>query len=939
MFWRALQLVFLVAFGCHCSLALAQPLTSALTYQGELAVSGQPVTGAYDLRFRLYDAVTGGLQVGPTLCADNVELIGGRFAVTLDFGAVFNGNQKFLEIDVRADAGQSCGVTTGFVTLAPRQALTAGPHSAFALRAGNADQATRAADATLFGGQAPAFYQNAANLTSGTLPDARLGPSVALLGNQQTFSGIKIFSSTAQFTNATAPFLVTSTGRVGNLNADLLDGQHGSFYQDAGNINAGTVPDARLGANVARLNASQAFTAQQTFSVQPVFSSASVPFMVSSTNMVPNLNANFLGGQPQAYYTNAGNLTGLLSDARLSTNIPRLDAANTFAANATFAARVGIGTSTPSAPLHLLGSAQQMFNVVSSQAFGTWVDLTNTSTGGKTWSVISSGSGNGEGAGHLLFRNTTNQLLAMAVLSSGQVGIRTTTPAQTLSVQGSIGGSGRTFIDSDDSSSGAPNDDGLILGGPSSGEVITSRRIAGENQWGIDFYTNFERRLSISNGGQVGINTSAPLADVTINGGLQIDQANLGDSVMASESPFVGLRFGANTSGVGIASRRIGMGANPDGLDFFTGFIPRVSIASNGYVGINNTSPGGMLDVGGPGQSTNYLVARGTGSTGHVLNSGQSIQQSFTAPVTATCYSIHMLVKADALGLPPANARGTISVRLLTSGGSLLASSSNNLPPSPGWSEQLMTYSFQTPPTITMGQVYLVQFTASGNSRPIRPFYHTGNPYAGGQASTNPDHDFILGISHQTPSGGTALRVTPEGNVGIGTGSPGANKLRVNGNLSATSIDAGLKSFRIDHPLDPENRELWHSCVESPDMMNIYNGNATTDMLGYATIELPEWFEALNRDFRYQLTILDDGESLPDFVAARVVAGVRDNRFRIKTSLPEVTVSWQVTGVRKDALAESNRIQVEVEKSSQTKGQYLHPEAFSTEPSSQSNHR
>jgi hypothetical protein len=57
-------------------------------------------------------------------------------------------------------------------------------------------------------------------------------------------------------------------------------------------------------------------------------------------------------------------------------------------------------------------------------------------------------------------------------------------------------------------------------------------------------------------------------------------------------------------------------------------------------------------------------------------------------------------------------------------------------------------------------------------------------------------------------------------------------------------------SFKIDHPLDPENRYLQHSFVESPDMMNIYNGNAELDDQGRATVVLPEYFETLNGDFR-----------------------------------------------------------------------------------------
>src|SRR5208282_2151874 len=77
------------------------------------------------------------------------------------------------------------------------------------------------------------------------------------------------------------------------------------------------------------------------------------------------------------------------------------------------------------------------------------------------------------------------------------------------------------------------------------------------------------------------------------------------------------------------------------------------------------------------------------------------------------------------------------------------------------------------------------------------------------------------------------------------------------GNLTVTGqMTKGSGSFKIDHPLDPANRYLSHSFVESPDMMNIYNGNVTTDPRGLATVVLPDYFEALNGDFRYQLTAI-----------------------------------------------------------------------------------
>jgi hypothetical protein len=109
-------------------------------------------------------------------------------------------------------------------------------------------------------------------------------------------------------------------------------------------------------------------------------------------------------------------------------------------------------------------------------------------------------------------------------------------------------------------------------------------------------------------------------------------------------------------------------------------------------------------------------------------------------------------------------------------------------------------------------------------------------------------------------------------------------------------------------------------------MMNIYNGTATTDGRGYATVELPAWFGALNRDFRYQLTVVDeaDGEG---FVHAKVVRGVAENRFTIRTSAPGATVSWQVTGIRQDPYANAHRVRVEEEKPVAEQGTCLHPEA------------
>jgi hypothetical protein len=144
--------------------------------------------------------------------------------------------------------------------------------------------------------------------------------------------------------------------------------------------------------------------------------------------------------------------------------------------------------------------------------------------------------------------------------------------------------------------------------------------------------------------------------------------------------------------------------------------------------------------------------------------------------------------------------------------------------------------------------------------------------------------------------------------------------VHVNGTLSKL---AG--SFKIDHPLDPENKYLSHSFVESPDMKNLYDGVVTTDALGYATVELPAWFEALNRDFRYQLTVIEEGDA---FVLAKIARKIEGNRFVVRTSRPGVEVCWQVTGIRKDPYAEKNRIPVEEDKPEEARGRYLYPAGY-----------
>jgi hypothetical protein len=144
-----------------------------------------------------------------------------------------------------------------------------------------------------------------------------------------------------------------------------------------------------------------------------------------------------------------------------------------------------------------------------------------------------------------------------------------------------------------------------------------------------------------------------------------------------------------------------------------------------------------------------------------------------------------------------------------------------------------------------------------------------------------------------------------------------SGKVQIVGNL----VKSG-GGFKIDHPLDPENRYLSHSFVESPAALNMYQGNVVTDADGSATVTLPDYFEVLNGDYCYQLTVI--GQLALAIVAEEITNG----QFIIRTDRPGVKVSWQVTGVRRDPFSIKYPILVEEEKLAEERGTYLHPEAY-----------
>ncbi len=176
-------------------------------------------------------------------------------------------------------------------------------------------------------------------------------------------------------------------------------------------------------------------------------------------------------------------------------------------------------------------------------------------------------------------------------------------------------------------------------------------------------------------------------------------------------------------------------------------------------------------------------------------------------------------------------------------------------------------------------------------------------------AGTSADSAVLI-RSGATSGGSSALRVIPadptklagvfEGDVEV------ASDITIGGTMSAAA-----KAFKIDHPLDPQNKFLVHNSIESNERVNIYSGNVTTNEEGYATVSLPDYMTALNTDFKYQLTIVDKS-----FAQAIIWEPIQNetNTFTIKTNEPNIGVSWQLTGTRQDTWALENPLEVEVEK-------------------------
>ncbi len=402
--------------------------------------------------------------------------------------------------------------------------------------------------------------------------------------------------------------------------------------------------------------------------------------------------------------------------------------------------------------------------------------------------------------------------------------------------------------------------------------------------------------------------------ETTVAGGVLTPRVRLASSPYAQRAAIADAVAGGGGGG-------IGGGGTTGYLSRFTGATTignSIAYESGGRVGIGTTSPGARLSVEGASTLDDMLLLKCDSPTRLSL-------QTTDPDGVAWLNFLHGSGGGQLTSYLSEDETGLRIIRYAPAGGIFLGSAS----PDPYRGAAIVA--------MYNGTVVADHVGIHAESWPA-DYYGIGGRFKGGYIGAE-------GLVDATGSGiYYGLRGTATGGAGqsvgvIGyAGSSGTNyaiygtatggttnyagyfngALQVNGNLTVS----GTKSFRIDHPLDPANRYLHHFCVESDEVLNTYSGNVVLDGSGEARVELPEWFDAVNTDPRYQLTCI--GGYAPVYIAEEIAG----RHFRIAGGTSGLKVSWQVTGVRSDPAAGKYRMPVEEEKPAAERGRYLDPELY-----------
>ncbi|HRI43768.1 MAG TPA: hypothetical protein PLL78_13520 [Fimbriimonadaceae bacterium] len=721
------------------------------------------------------------------------------------------------------------------------------------------------------GGGAGLLNLNATNISSGTLADARLSTRVAFLNTIQTFTAAKTFSASPIFSNATVPFTVSSTGKVNNLNADLIDGLDSSAF-----ITTASIPLALTGDSLTHIlavtNTSVGANAKGIFATVSSNSGRAVHGVAGSGG------GTTYGVFGEAASTDGRGVFGLATSASGPSYGGRFESTSTSGRGV-----AGIATAPSGATIGVLGSVSSTTGTaILGQAsastglnYAGFFDSATTSNGASTLRVQSTAT-TGEvrgiyattasASGTAVWGRTTHSsgftfAGFFETVSPNGIGVFATGGSLGVTGHGSSvgvdgvasGTSGSTYGGhfQNNSTSGAAvlGTSGLAIGVHGASSATNRAGVLAENTAASGSTIGIHGRVT-STSGLAGLFESPGTDAVRINNtgsgrGLRVDSPSDTGIWVTTNTGFAALDGrNAGTSGIGVFGNATATSGSAYGVRGTS-----ASTTGRGVYGQATASSGINYGVLGEASSDTGIGVYGTSEYVGVLGNGGYAGGRFSA------------------GQDAVQGFATATSGLSTGG-------------------------------------YFVTDSTSGRSVQGSNFESSGPTYGiyGVTAFANPD----------------AWSIWAQGDLGA----------------------SGFKGFRIDHPEDPANMYLQHYAAESPEVLNIYSGKVTLDGKGEATVEMPSYFARINRDPRYTLTPI--GAAMPNLhiveeisetalaAASRMSPGQPAPIvvFRVAGGVPGKRVSWEVKAVRNDRYSQERPARVEVDKIGIEAGRYLHPELY-----------